>query len=85
MSTSELVADSCLTSFITYLPLVILPALEVALAWLYREGQCNDGIIEIMVHIPEEPSRKMAITTYRIRRAMRGAMTGGRHRRLAWL
>ena len=42
-STSELVADSCLSSFITCLPFAILPVLEVALAWLCRECRCNDG------------------------------------------
>jgi hypothetical protein len=34
---------------------VTLPVLEVALARLYREGLCNDGIIAIVVHISEEP------------------------------
>jgi len=37
------------------LPFVIPPVLEVALVWPFRECQCNDGIITIVVHIIEEP------------------------------
>jgi hypothetical protein len=55
IGSSRLVADSCFSSFITCLPLVTLPVLEAALAPLYRESQCNDGITTIMAHISEEP------------------------------